>query len=512
MRWLPLILLACSPDPSQEVRSPPEGTTDPVTVPSETDTDVPTGGTPTGSTPTETTGPPTAEVGHVRELRGIWVASVWNIDWPSSQDAGADAQRRELDALLDQAQELGLNAVFLQVRPEGDALYASELEPWSRWLSGTQGEDPGWDPLAEAIEGAHARGMELHAWLNPYRGRASTALPLAPEHFCSRTPDACHTYGSQTWMDPGDDRVREHALAVAAELVDRYDLDGLHLDDYFYPYPDGTPFPDDATWSAYTAGGGALSREDWRRDNVNRLVAGLAGVVAGTPVRFGISPFGIYRPGEPPGIVGLDQYAELYSDPPAWVSAGHVDYLAPQLYWPTTQEAQAFEALLEWWSTMASEGGTYTFAGTNLTSIGSTPAWSLDEYRAQVTLSRAYTDAKSVGNIHFSSTMLGDAALGSLFRELYAAPALTPPHAGYETATLEPPQTIVVTDGVLVEHSSPLRLYTVYADAGDSWRLIATTPGDATKVFLDPGVWAIAAVDRFGVESPGVIVSVSDAE
>ena len=512
MRWLTLLLLACtSPKNSGEtgaLDTTPEGTPPPATG---TDTTEPTTATTTPTQTTEpTTAPPTVEVGHLRELRGIWVASVWNIDWPSSQGDSADTQRADLEALLDRADALGLNAIFLQVRPESDALYDSDLEPWGRWLTGTQGVDPGWDPLAEAITLAHDRGLELHAWLNPYRGATSTSIALAEDHFCSRTPDACHPYGSQTWLDPGDERVSSHMLAVAADLVDRYDLDGLHLDDYFYPYPDGTPFPDDATYAAYTASGGALERDDWRRDNVNRLVSGLADVVDGTPVRFGISPFGIYRPGEPPGIIGLDQYAELYSDPVAWVAAGDVDYLAPQLYWPSTQEAQAFEPLLSWWSTLAFDSGVATFAGTNLTNLGATPAWTLDEYRTQLELSRAYADQGSTGNIHFSANMLNDAALASLFTELYAAPALTPPLAGHADDTLAPPMTTVVTDGVLVEHPDPLRVYTVYADAGDHWRFVATAPGSVTKVFLDPGRWAIAAVDRYGVESPGVLVAVSD--
>lgn len=508
MRILSLtLLLACAPTDDGTVRTPPTAA-----EPTSTSTDPTTGtGTATGgTTPTSTTDRRVAEVGHVRELRGIWIATVWNIDWPGAQGQSAEDHREQLTELMDIAQSLGFNAVFLQVRPEGDALYDSPHEPWSRWLTGTQGVDPGWDPLAEATQLAHGRGLELHAWLNPYRARASTAHALAGDHFCSATPEACHTYGTQTWMDPGDARVRANALAVAADLVARYDLDGLHLDDYFYPYPDGTPFPDDATWGAYTAAGGPLDRDDWRRDNVNQLVAGLAAIVADTPVRFGISPFGIYRPGEPPGISGLDQYAELYSDPVAWVEAGHVDYLAPQLYWPTTQDAQAFEPLLDWWSTMASEGGVATFAGTNLTNLGSSPVWSLDEYRAQIELSRAYTAQGSAGNIHFSANMLDDAALEALFTELYAAPALTPVLGGHSDDVVSPPETIEVTDGVLVEHPDDLRAYTVYADAGDAWRYLHAVPGDATKVFLDPGNWAIAAVDRYGVESTGVVVTVRE--
>ena len=278
------------------------------------------------------------EVGHTRELRGVWVASVGNINFPSEQGLSAEAQQAELTAMFDAVAAAGLNAVFFQVRPECDALYASPLEPWSRYLTGTQGQDPGYDPLEFAVTQAHARGLELHAWFNPYRAKASAASKAADGHISKLLPQYAYTYGNFLWMDPGAVEVQDQLVAVIADVVTRYDIDGVHFDDYFYPYPDEDPFPDSGTYGAYVQGGGQLGLADWRRDNVNRVVerVGLEVAKLRPSVRWGISPFGIYRPGIPEGIQGLDQYDAIYADPVKWMQEGWLDYLAPQLYWPST--------------------------------------------------------------------------------------------------------------------------------------------------------------------------------
>lgn len=316
----------------------------------------PPGPTPPGPTPPGPVEPVTIPT-LPREFRGLWIATVANIDWPSRSGLSVGQQQAELLLILDRAQAIGFNAVILQVRAAGDALYPSTREPWMRSLGGAQGVDPGWDPLAFAVQAAHARGLELHAWFNPFRaGNLSDTLTLHAQHLGRRRPDLLRRYCRQLWFDPGEAEVREHALDVIRDVVRRYDVDAVHLDDYFYPYPDGQcpnlSFPDSAPWARYLAGGGTLDRANWRRDNVNRFVEALRPTVhAERPTaRVGISPFGIWRPGTPPGITGLDSYASIYADSQWWLTRGWVDYFAPQLYWSRSSTGQNFDALLGWWA------------------------------------------------------------------------------------------------------------------------------------------------------------------
>ncbi len=440
-----------------------------------------------------------AVVGHAREFRGVWVATVSNIDWPSRRGGSVAEQQAELRAIVDACADAHLNAIVFQVRPEGDALYASTLEPWSRYLTGTQGADPGWDPLAFLVDEAHAHNIEVHAWLNPYRARASQGSSLASSHMAVRLAEHAHDYSNVTWMDPGAEAVRDHTVAVIADIASRYAVDGIHLDDYFYPYPDGTPFPDDATWAAYQAGGGALSRDNWRRDNVNQMVRRVHDTLADIApnVRFGISPFGIYRPGQPEGIVGLDQYAAIYADPALWKQMGWVDYLAPQLYWATNDAGQEYGKLIEWWSAQ-DDGSRYTFAG-----IGLYREFSLDEYGAQLALSRAHAGENSLGNIHFSMRHVTGAVANAMRDDWYPTPVLTPPLAAHRDATMPPP---AVGDDDSVSHPGDVRAYAVYRDDGGAWVLDRLVPGDAAHIDLVAGRWAISAVGHHGVESYGVVV------
>jgi uncharacterized lipoprotein YddW (UPF0748 family) len=456
---------------------------------------------------------PTVDVEHDREFRGVWVATVSNINFPSSQGLAVDAQQAELVALLDVMVAHNLNAIVFQVRPEGDAFYPSDIEPWSRFLMGSQGTDPGFDPLAWLIQEAHPRGIEVHAWVNPYRAKVSLASSLAPGHIALAEPGYAYEYGNFLWMDPGGEAVQERVIDVILDVVDRYDVDGIHFDDYFYPYPNGEPFPDGDTYDAYQGGGGTLGLDDWRRDNVNGLVEVLYESIVGTRdhVRFGISPFGIYRPGMPPGITGLDQYAEIFSDPLVWMDEGWVDYLAPQLYWPTTQTAQAYEPLLEWWSSMTSEGR-YIFAGNFLSQIGTSGAWTTDEILTQVELSRTYRDLGSMGNIFFHIEPFVSDPLGvgsALAETFYFAPALTPPLAAKLGTEVAPPwvelegSTVTLT----AQDETPLRAWVVYEDAGAGFELVDIVPVGTTSFELpNGGTWAISAAARSGVESRGVLV------
>lgn len=289
------------------------------------------------------------------DFRGAWIASVHNINFPSESGLSPEAQKAQIVRLLDTAKRNGLNAVMFQVRPESDALYQSSLEPWSRFLTGTQGASPGYDPLAFIIAEGKKRGIGVHAWINPYRGAATASKPRASNHISKRFPQYSYKIGSVVFMDPGAPEIQNHIVNVVRDLVKRYDLAGVHFDDYFYPYPtDGGktyPFPDDTTYAAYRARGGTMTKADWRRDNVNTLIRRVGQTVhAERPgAKFGVSPFGIYRPGVPSGTTaGVDMYGQLYADAVRWMREGWIDYLSPQLYW-RDGGPQSFSLLLRWW-------------------------------------------------------------------------------------------------------------------------------------------------------------------
>ena len=268
------------------------------------------------------------------EFRGAWISSVHNLDWPSEKGLPAAQQKAELVRLLDSAKSLGLTDVFFQVRPEGDALYKSSLEPWSRFLTGTQGKDPGYDPLAFCISEAGKRGIRVHAWFNPYRASVKAGAPLASNHMARRYNRYAYKVGSVMCMDPGSKEVQDHVVKVVSDVARRYDVAGIHFDDYFYPYPSVGRLPDGRTYDSYRAGGGSLSIGDWRRDNVNRLIARSSQAVkeARPDAVFGVSPFGIYTKGQPSTVkAGLDQLNEIYADPIKWMRSGWVDYRCSRL-------------------------------------------------------------------------------------------------------------------------------------------------------------------------------------
>lgn len=293
-----------------------------------------------------------------REYRAAWVATVANINWPSRPGISVQQQQKEAIELLDLLKANNFNAVVFQVRPQADALYQSDLEPWSYYLTGEQGKapEPFYDPLHFWIEAAHDRGLELHAWLNPYRAQHSTGGEISDKSVIKTNPElVLELENGMWWMDPAKEGTKEISTAVVMDLVKRYDLDGIHFDDYFYPYPsynNGKDFPDDESWKAYQNSGGELSRGDWRRDNVNSFIKNVyESIKAEKPhVKFGLSPFGIWRPGYPESIVGYDQYEELYADAKLWLNEGWVDYFTPQLYWRINPVGQSFPVLLGWWS------------------------------------------------------------------------------------------------------------------------------------------------------------------
>ena len=359
--------------------------------------------------PTTSGGPPPVE----REFRGVWVAAVSNIDWPSRPGLPVDSQKAELIRLLDRTKQLGLNAFILHVRPAGDALYDSKLEPWSEYLTGVQGKapEPFYDPLEFAVREAHARGLELHAWFNPYRARHPSARSeLAPTHIARARPDLVKRYGNYLWMDPGEDAVRNRTVEVIADVARRYDVDGVHIDDYFYPYrergPDGKEldFPDSVSYAKYIANGGKLGRSDWRRSNVDRFVKQMYEAVKEVKpwVRVGVSPIGTWRPGVTPQTRGFDAYESIYADSRKWFMEGDLDYFVPQLYWPIARTDVSFAIVLDWWAKQnAKNRGLY--AGMIPGNVSATN-WPPDEPIAQIYVTRAHPGAH--GHVHFSMRSL----------------------------------------------------------------------------------------------------------
>ncbi len=383
--------------------------------------------------------PKAAPPAPTREFRAAWVATVGNIDWPSRRTLTPQEQKDELLAILDRARQLNLNAIIFQVRPACDAMYASQIEPWSEYLTGTMGKapEPFYDPLAFAVEEAHKRGLELHAWFNPYRARLrASGSPAALTHVSKTRPQLVRQYGDMLWLDPGEKEVQDYSLRVVMDVVKRYDIDGVHFDDYFYPYKvkgssgQELDFPDDASWQRFGARG-KLSRDDWRRENVNKFIQRVyQSIKAAKPwVKFGVSPFGIWRPQHPPQISGFDAYASLYADSRKWLASGWVDYFAPQLYWAIEPPEQSFPVLLRWWAEQNLKGRNL-YPGLNSTRVGGRSAsrrsWPPEEIVNQIRLTRAQPGAN--GHIHWNmrSLMRNSSFDEILERQLYQQPALMP--------------------------------------------------------------------------------------
>ncbi|WP_371665192.1 family 10 glycosylhydrolase [Streptomyces sp. NBC_01241] len=312
-----------------------------------------------------------------RELRGMWVATVANLDWPSAPGLTAAQQRAELIGYLDEAVDRRLNAVILQVRPTADALWPSPYEPWAQYLTGVQGKDPGWDPLGTAVQEAHRRGLELHAWFNPYRVANHTdPSRLTATHPARLHPDWVLPYGGKLYYNPGIPEVRRFVQDAMLDAVRRYDIDAVHWDDYFYPYPvAGQVFADDATYAKY--GAGFPDKAAWRRGNTDKLVRETAERIKGIKkhVQFGISPFGVWRNAatDPLGSdtkAGVQTYDDLHADTRGWIRKGWIDYICPQIYWNIGFAAADYAKLLPWWDEVVRGTGVDLFVGEALYKAG----------------------------------------------------------------------------------------------------------------------------------------------
>lgn len=367
-----------------------------------------------------------------REFRAAWIATVANINWPSKPGLPVATQKEEAIALLDFLKAHHFNAAVLQVRPQADALYKSDIEPWSYFLTGEQGKAPNpfYDPLEFWVKEAHDRGIELHVWLNPYRAHHKDGKKISDQSIVKKHPEwVVYLKEGYWWMDPAQKAVQDITNNVVGDLVKRYDIDGIHMDDYFYPYPSynlGADFPDSVSWNAYLKSGGKLSRGDWRRDAVNKLVERMYHTIKSIKpwVKLGISPFGIWRPGYPASIEGFDQYDQLYADAKLWLNKGWLDYFAPQLYWPINRYAQSYPVLLGWWSN-ENTMKRHLWPGISINRDSSNI--SLNETLHQIMIDRGM-EPQSMGVIHWSiSSVIKNSRLAdTLLKSVYKKQALVP--------------------------------------------------------------------------------------
>ncbi|PST84241.1 hypothetical protein C7T94_05835 [Pedobacter yulinensis] len=477
--------------------------------------------------------PPSAN----REFRAAWVATVANINWPSKPGLTTKAQQDEAIALLDMLQRQNFNAVIFQVRPQADALYASKLEPWSFFLTGEQGKapEPYYDPLEFWIEAAHDRGLELHVWLNPYRAHHIAGGPAGPASIVSKRPDLVYKLKQgYWWLDPAKKDVQDLSAAVVRDLVSRYDLDGVHFDDYFYPYEEyngGGDFPDQDSWNAYTRGGGKLSRSDWRRENVNVFIKRVYKEIKSIrkEVKFGLSPFGIWRPGYPASVQGFDQYDKLYADAKLWLNKGWIDYFTPQIYWQINDYPHSFPVLLGWWQSENTQGR-HLWPGLN-SGLGGGDKNS-DEVINQIMITRGMLP-QSPGVIHWSIAALTkhESLRKDLLNGPYKREALAPASPWLDRKA--PASPVVTTNALEADlnvrwthrKETDVFKWIVYSRYGNNWnyRILnrkdrffalsrnapATSKIGAKTPLQTLNAIAVTAVDRSGNESNPVILPVS---
>ena len=373
------------------------------------------------------------------EMRAVWIATVNNIDWPSNPGLSADEQKNEMIQLLDLMKEYNLNTVVFQVRPAADAFYTSPLEPWSQWLSGEQGKapEPYYDPLGFVIGECRKRGIDVHAWLNPYRAVTDTANVTALDHITRIHPEWFLTYGKTIYFDPGLQETRDYVSNVVSDVVRRYDIDAIHMDDYFYPYRiSNVNFPDDTSFYKYSRGYSPEQRDEWRRDNVNLIIKQLDDSIKAIKpwVEFGISPFGVWRNRDKDTLgsatqAGVTNYDDLYADILLWQKNGWIDYVTPQIYWHIGFKVADYSVLSDWWSHNAF--GCELYVGQAPYRIGrkvTAKEWRTSkEILKQLELNRTFPNIS--GSMFFSAKVLRNNPLRlkeKLIRDLYRYPSLPP--------------------------------------------------------------------------------------
>ncbi len=467
-----------------------------------------------------------------REFRAAWIASVANINWPSKRGLPVAEQKREAIAMLDFLQKNNFNAVILQVRPQCDALYASELEPWSYYLTGTQGKapEPFYDPLEFWIEEAHKRALELHAWLNPYRAHHVEGGIIGEQSIVNTKPNlVLKLEAGYYWLDPTDPGTQEHSYNVVMDIVNRYDVDGIHFDDYFYPYPsynNDKDFPDDKSWQKYLDSGGKLSKADWRRNAVNTFVKNLYEGIKKTKkhVKFGLSPFGIWRPEHPPSIKGFDQYDELYADAKLWLNEGWIDYFTPQLYWPINRIPQSYPVLLGWWAEQ-NHKDRHLWPGISNGRLNNNPPG--DEVINLIMIARGMLpDSPGIAHWSIGGFLRSEALTKAVAQGPYRQPALIPSSEWLDASIPGGPavNSSIKNETLKIQWSSvqpDIRQHVIYAKYGDSWTYEIVSSDQKSHVIpiyeirndalIPLRKIAVSAVNRFGNESEVHPVDISEA-
>lgn len=467
-----------------------------------------------------------------RELRAAWIASVENIDWPAKGVTTEAEQKQDFIELLDELAATGINAVIVQVKPTADAFYPSELAPWSEWLTGEQGKDPGYDPLAFMLEEVHKRNMEFHAWFNPYRISMHPDLNrLVDDHPAKQHPDWVESYGGKLYYNPGVPEAKQYVIDSVMEVVDNYDIDAVHFDDYFYPYPvSGEDFPDASEYEKY--GAAFSNKAAWRRNNVDTLIQSLSvAIKASKPyVKFGISPFGIWRnkATDPAGsdTNGLQSYDALNADTKGWVEKGWLDYIAPQDYWHFNNGPAAYEKVLDWWRGVVDGLNVHLYVGQAIYRV---PTWEDPlEFSNQILYNRSYSETVH-GSMLFSAKDVIANYLGmqdKLINELYRYPALPPTMPWLDS--VQPDAPALLSAGSAKAGQVTLRFedasgsdaayYAIYREEGDSApdtsdpsKLIGKVrkqAGAAEQSYLDTAVqdgvtytYVVTAIDRLHNES-----------
>ena len=462
-----------------------------------------------------------------REFRGVWVATVANIDWPPKKGLSTAEQKAAMVKIMDDAVAMHLNAIVLQVRSQCDAIYPSSLEPWSPSLTGKMGQAPNpyYDPLEFAITEAHKRGLELHAWCNPFRAGIKQYCSNAPmSHVTHKHRDFVFDYGKMYWLNPTDPAAQEYSYRVVMDVVKRYDVDGIHFDDYFFPYKEqdtnknDIPFPDEPTYQKYLAHGGKLSKADWRRANVDTFVKRVHdGIKQQKPwVKFGIAPFGIWKNGVPVKVKATDSYDTLYADARKWMTSGWLDYSSPQLYWKVDFPNRSYGTLLNWW---AQQNTLHRHVWPGLfdsainepdKELGGVKITTTDIVR-QVSMARQ--EPGVAGTIHYSMVAL-QKDLGNIreaLARLYSQPALVPasPWLG-QSAVKKPSLRIERSSRTSVRWSGGGRVWqwVMQRKVGNNW-LTQVFPATMAGCYLtdSPSLVAVTAVDRVGNQSVPAIIS-----
>jgi uncharacterized lipoprotein YddW (UPF0748 family) len=456
-----------------------------------------------------------------REFRAAWITTVYNVDWPSKKTLSTAQQKAELLAILDRAEKLHFNALILQVRTECEAFYASPYEPWSPFLTGKMGEAPKpfYDPLAFAVTEAHKRGLELHAWVNPFRARVSEKEVLSSNHVAKKNPQFVRTHGQFLWLDPGDKAAQEYNLRIAQDIVKRYDIDGFQIDDYFYPPTQPGPngkaldFDDKITWNKYVASGGKMSRNDWRRDNVNTFVQRLNQTIKNTKpwVKFGISPPGIWRPHFPPQIQGRDVYEAIYADSRKWLTNGWCDYFAPQLYWKIDKREQSYPVLLRWWADQ-NPMRRHVWPGLATGDVGA--SWAPSEIVNQIQITRAEGGVTGHLHYHMGTIMKNPKGLADELQRLYAVPALVPASPWLSNIPPEKPAFALKRNGTQLKLSwqvpsrNPARQWVLQKRSNGRWttEILPQTQTDLTFKTTDADVVAVTAINAYGISSAPAVI------